>query len=188
MIERPVRIRPLPPADWSDATRAALGDLVGVGANPRPIHLPAVIARHPTFLAPYLGWAKAVALHGVLSSRHNALIALRTGYLCGSDFEWGVHTEYARRPGCLSEDEVAAVAAGPTADHWSPTERALLTATDELHHHAAISDATWAILAAEFDPAGMLEIVFVAGHYTMLSMVANSAGLQPETTWQPLPP
>ena len=138
MIDRPVRIGPLPPADWSEATRLALDGLVGVGGNPRPVHLPAVIARHPTYLAPYLGWAKAVALHGVLSSRHNELIALRTAYLCRSAFEWGVHGEYARRPGCLSEDEVAAVAAGRDADRWSPTERALLVAADELHHHAAV--------------------------------------------------
>jgi hypothetical protein len=29
--------------------------------------------------------------------------------------------------------------------------------------------------------------VFVVGHYTMLSMVANSAGVPPEPDWAPLP-
>jgi len=188
MTDRPARIAPLEPAAWSAATRTVLDDVVGVSGNPRPVHLPAVIARHPTYLAPYLGWAKAVALHGVLPSRHNELIALRTAYLCRSSFEWGVHAAYARRPDSLSEDEVAAVARGPDADCWSPTERALLVAADELHHDAAVSDATWAVLAREHDLAGLLEIVFVAGHYTMLSMVANSAGVQPEAMWQPLPP
>jgi alkylhydroperoxidase family enzyme len=188
MGDRPVRIQPLSPSEWSEAVRAELGGLVGVGGNPRPVHLPAVIARHPTFLAPYLGWAKAVALRGVLSGRHNELIALRTAYLCRSEFEWGVHAEYARRPGCLGDDEVAAVADGPDADRWSPTERALLEAADELHHRSVVSDATWAALARDFDPAALLEIVFVAGHTTMLSMVTSSSGVQPEATWQPLPP
>ena len=188
MTERPERIAPLAPVDWDDATRAELGGVVGVGGNPRPVHLPAMIARHPTYLAPYLGWAKTVALHGVLSSRHNELITLRTSYLCRSEFEWGVHAEYARQPGCLTEDEVAAIVVGPDGGTWSPTERALLLAADELHHDAEVSDATWAVLAAELDLPALLEVVFVAGHYTMLSMVANSAGLPPEPTWQPLPP
>lgn len=187
MSGRPVRIAPLPPEEWSPTTRAELDDVVGVEGNPRPVHLPAVIARHPTYLSPYLGWAKAVALGGALSRRHNELIALRTAYLCRSEFEWGVHAQYARRPDCLRDDELAAIALGADAEGWSPTERALLQAADELHRDQEVSAATWTALASELDVAALLEVVFVAGHYTMLSMVTNSAGVRPEPTWQPLP-
>ena len=63
-----------------------------------PAAPPAVgdLARHPTFLPPYMTWAKAITLHGVLDRRANALLALRTGYLCGSEFEWGVHAQTAQ--------------------------------------------------------------------------------------------
>jgi hypothetical protein len=37
-----------------------------------------------------------------------------------------------------------------------------------------------------FPVEALLEIVFVVGHYTMLSMVANSAGVQPEPEWAAL--
>jgi alkylhydroperoxidase family enzyme len=187
MTNRPVRIPPQPPEEWSEATRRALGDVVEVGGVSRPIHLPSVIAHHPTYLAPYLGWAKAIALHGVLSPRHNEILALRTAYLCQSDFEWGAHTRYALGRGCLTDDEIGAVALGPRATLWDPIERTMLHAADELHENASIGEATWIQLAAEFDHDAILEVVFIVGHYTMLSMVANTAGVQPESGWPAVP-
>ena len=90
---RPVRIAGQPPENWSESTRA---EFAGVDEAARHrLHLPTVIANHPTFLPPYMTWAKAVALSGVLDRRDNALLALRTGFRCDSEFEWGVHAETA---------------------------------------------------------------------------------------------
>lgn len=180
------RIPPQPPDEWSASNRRALEAVVGVGSVRRPVHLPSVIARHPSFLPAYLDWAKAIALRGVLSPRHNGILALRTAYRCGSEFEWGVHARYALDRGS-SEDEIAAVAQGEAAPLWGAIERALLRAVDELCDHAVIGDATWSELAACFDSAALLEIVFIVGHYTMLSLVANSAGVQPEPDWPAFP-
>jgi alkylhydroperoxidase family enzyme len=187
MTNRPVRIPPQPPEQWSEATRTALGGVVEVGGVARPIHLPSVIAHHPTYLAPSLGWAKAIALDGVLSPRHNEILALRTAYLCQSDFEWGAHTRYALGRGCLTNDEIDAVAHGPRSALWDEIERALLHAADELHEHASIGEVTWTQLASAFSHDAILETVFVVGHYTMLSMVANSAGVQLEPGWPTVP-
>jgi alkylhydroperoxidase family enzyme len=181
-MPRPLRIPGQDPQTWTDAARAELERLVPT-AGGRPLHLPAVIAHHPTFLAPYLDWAKAIALRGVLSPRENALLALRTALRCESEFEWGVHAQTAIHRAGMTPGEVAAVAIGPEAPGWSARESALLRAADELHEHHAIGDATWAALASERDPAARLEVAFVVGHYTMLSMVANSAGVRPESFW-----
>jgi len=185
--ERPVRIAPQPPHEWSDTTRAELASVVSTGGTRKPVHLPSVIARHPTFLAPYLAWAKAVALNGVLAPRDNALLALRTGLRCGSEFEWGVHADSARVRAGLRDEDIDAIAVGPDAPAWSSRERALLRAADELHDTGTVRDATWAELARDHDDAALIEIAFVVGHYTMLSMVANSAGVVPEPHWRPLP-
>ena len=40
-----------------------------------------------------------------------------------------------------------------------------------------LTDETWALLAKHYDPPALVEILFVVGQYTMLSMVANAAGL-----------
>jgi alkylhydroperoxidase family enzyme len=183
---RPERIAPQPAAQWSEATRRQLGSVVHTG-TPRPVRLPAVIARHPTLLAPYLEWAKAVALRGVLSPRENALLALRTGLLWGSEFEWGVHAETAPVRAGITDDELAAVAAGPLAPVWTPRERALLQAADDLVEHGTVRDATWADLAGCFDDAALVEAVLTVGHYSMLSMLANATGVAPAPEWRPLP-
>ena len=176
-MTRPVRVPPVAPQDLDDATTAVLGSAPQKGR----LHLPAVVAQHPTLLAPYMAWATAVARHGVLTARDNALLALRTALRCGSEFEWGVHIAH----GHLTTDEEERVAMGPGAG-WSARDAALLRAADELHDQSVVSDSTWAELAVMFPTDALLEIVFVVGHYTMLSMVANSAGVQPEPDWAAL--
>ena len=137
----------------------------------------AILGRQPDLLSPFLGWAAALALHGVLSHRDHELLALRAAYRCGSEFEWVEHTEYAREAG-LHDDEIAAVRDGSDAGPWSERERALLDAADQLISGFDVRDDTWAVLAAEYDAPALVELLFVVGQYTMLSMVANAAGIE----------
>ena len=133
-MSRTVRIAGDAPEDWNESTRT---EFAGVDESARHrLHLPSVIANHPTFLPPYMTWAKAVALSGVLERRDNVLLALRTGFRCNSEFEWGVHAESAVLRAGLTADEVARVAAGPDAPGWSPRDAALLRAADELQDDA----------------------------------------------------
>ena len=184
---RPVRGPAQPPEDWSDATRAAFAAVAPTASGRRPLHLPAVVAYHPTLLEPYMTWATAVARHGVLDARSATLLALRTALRCGSEFEWGVHATHAGERAGLTSEEVARVVVGPDAPGWTAREAALLRAADELHDDDAVGDHTWATLSAELGVDAMLEAVFVVGHYTMLSMVANSVGVPPEPDWAALP-
>jgi alkylhydroperoxidase family enzyme len=131
------------------------------------------VAHHPHLLEPFLGFAAALAARGTLPRRTSELLALRAAWNCRSDFEWGHHARYALAAGC-SEAEIDAVAAGPAAASWSEADRALLAAADELHARHAIADETWAALAAQWSPAQLVEIPFVVGQYTMLSMVAGA--------------
>ncbi len=202
-MARSPRIAGQPPEEWSEATRQEFAQVIPVpaeGSAPaatgggaeartpaRPLHLPSVIARHPTLLSPYMTWAKAIALDGVLSRRENALLALRTALHCRSAFEWGVHSETAVRRAGLSPDEVARVAVGADDPRWSSHDAALLRAADDLHVDHVVGDVTWSELSRDHDDAGLIEIVFVVGHYTMLSMLANSVGVEPEPHWRPLP-
>jgi 4-carboxymuconolactone decarboxylase len=187
-MSRPVRIPGAKPEEWSGTARAELAGVVSpAGGDAKPLHLPSVIARHPTFLPPYLAWAKAIALHGVLGHRDNALLALRTALRCDSEFEWGVHAATAVARGDLDAEEIERIAAGPDAPGWSAREAALLRAVDDLHECHTVGEDTWVALAGAYDAAALMEIVFVVGHYTMLSMVANSVGAPPEPGWSPLP-
>jgi 4-carboxymuconolactone decarboxylase len=177
---------PIPTARELRADAAALLPLIAQPGR-EPARTMAVLARQPDLLAPFLGWAAALALNGVLSKRHHELLALRAARNCRSAFEWVEHVEYARAAD-ITDDEIAAVAQPVTrADRWLPVERALLRAADELHSRSEITDATWNALTKSLEPPALVELLFVVGQYTMLSMVANSAGIEPPPGSQPVP-
>jgi 4-carboxymuconolactone decarboxylase len=142
-----------------------------------PIPTVAVLAHTPALAQPFLGWAAALALNGMLTRRDHELVALRAIHHCRSEFERVEHTQFARDAG-LDDDEIARIEAGPDAPGWEPGEAALLRAVDELHASCAVSDSTWAVLANHYEPGQLVEIPYVAGQYTMLSMVANALGIE----------
>jgi alkylhydroperoxidase family enzyme len=150
-----------------------------------PARTMAVLARQPELLSPFLGWAASLALNGVLPHREHELLALRVAWRCGSHFEWAEHVEYARAAG-VTDDEIAAVAVQDVTA-WNNGDAALLRAADELITTQDVSDATWAALTAQHDAAALVEILFVVGQYTMLSMVANAAGIEAPDGSEPMP-
>ena len=162
---------PLPSPSELDAATA---ELLALASDPdgEPLLTVAALAHHPPLLGPFLGWAAALALNGTLAKRDHELLALRTAHLCNSAFEWDEHARYARTAG-LSDDEIGRVRAGP-AHGWSARDTALMRVADELHAHGTVSDHTLAALAAEHSPAAIVEMLYVVGQYTMLSMVANT--------------
>jgi 4-carboxymuconolactone decarboxylase len=168
--------------------RADVAELLSLTAPPgrEPPGTMAVLARQPDLLSPFLGWAAALALNGALPKRDHELLALRVAWNCRSAFEWGEHVEYARAAG-LDDGEVARVPGGAGAEGWAAHEAALLRAADELHAGCSIADATWDVLAVHYEMPALVEVPFVIGQYTMLSMVANGLDVEAEPGSDPLP-
>jgi len=195
-----VRIRPLEMSEWSpkilkklsSMARAASTEVEGQeGARgwnentPLPSML-MTVAHHPDLMDPFLDFSAVIAQKGALSRRDSELLALRAAWNCKSDFEWGHHLEYALEAG-FSREQIARIPVGPSAEGWSASERALLEAADELHERQQVSDEVWAKLAAEYSDKQLVEILFVVGQYTMLSMFVNSSGVELEPGYEPLP-
>ncbi len=184
MTQFPNRLPGLAEEEWSEEVSSLLASTLGPtseleGAAPgarRPLAILPVIAHQDRLLGPFLAWASAIALEGVLSRRDSELLALRVAHLCDSEFEWVHHEVYARAAG-ITDSEIVLVMAGPPSAGWTAQEAALLRAADELHATTTISAGTWAVLAGHYSPAALVEIVFVVGQYTMLSMLANAAGV-----------
>jgi 4-carboxymuconolactone decarboxylase len=191
---RSERIRPLEPEAWDERTRQLLGGTLdrvakleeADAAPPGPLNILRTIAHHPRLLEPFLGFAATLAMGGVLPRRDSELLALRAAWNCGSAFEWGHHAVFASAAG-VEDEEIEAAARPLDARSWSPRDRALLCAADELHTGQDIADATWAVLAEHFEDAQLVEIPFVVGNYTMLSMVANATGVAVEPGLPELP-
>ncbi len=189
------RLEPLTSQQWAERTgqtfagsadRVSKLDGEDTPRAERPLNILATIARHPALLEPFLAWSATLALQGELSRRDSELLALRAAWNCRSPFEWGHHVLYAREAG-LSDDEIECIARGPATEDWSAEDADLLRAADEMHAGQDISVGTWARLRARFSDAQLVEIPFVVGQYTMLSMVANSTGVPVEDGLESLP-
>jgi alkylhydroperoxidase family enzyme len=198
--EATMRIRPIEPSEWSPkilnkiesigrvrlpAGKDQKGDSGG-SEKKRPPSMLKTVAHHPDLVVPLLDFATVISHNGALSPRESELLALRVAWNCRSEFEWGHHADYARDAG-LSDEEIARVPLGANAHGWSATERALLEAADELHGRQLVSDEVWSKLAANYDEKQLIEILFVVGEYTMLSMVVNSSGVELEPGYERLP-
>jgi alkylhydroperoxidase family enzyme len=57
-------------------------------------------------------------------------------------------------------------------------EAALLRAADELVADACLTEATWSVLAAEFDTQQLMDLVFTVGAYDLLAMVFRTFGVE----------
>ena len=170
------------------ATHASVAELEGERRTDghKTLNILRTIAHLPRLLGPFLGFAAALAQQGELCRRDSELLALRAAWNSRSDFEWGHHVLYARAAG-LDDREIGNVARGPSSPDWSERDRTLLLAADQLHARQQIEDAVWDVLAAHWTEAQRVEIAFVVGQYTMLSMVANSTGVELEPGLDSLP-
>lgn len=183
------RIQPAPPSAWSEDTRALLGTSTPASESPDgegPPNILYTIAHHPKLFPPFIGFTAALATQGVLSRRESEILALRAAWNCRSAFEWGHHVEYGLAAG-LSEREIDGVVAGADDGVWSPRDRLLLRAADALHANQNFSDGLFDELRREWNDAQIVELTFVVGNYTMLSMVANATGVPIEERLPDLP-
>ena len=177
------------PEHWSEPVHEILDGLkpaAEVASGQGPPNILYTIAHHPALLPSFLGFTATLATRGVLKKRESELLALRTSFNCRSAFEWGHHVEYGLAAG-LEAEELEAIASGPEEPSWSPRDRLLLRACDELHAHQQISDPTYDGLSDELSEAQIVELIFVIGNYTMLSMVANATGVPLEKRLPAMP-
>lgn len=135
------------------------------------------LGHHPDLLRRWTVFANHVLAKSTLPAREREMLILRTGWLCGSEYEWGQHTRIGKGAG-LSDEEIRRIADGPDADGWSAEDALLLRAADELHQEQKVSDATWGQLSQRFSTKQMLDLVFAVGQYTLVCMALRSTGVE----------
>jgi len=170
------RIPPLAEADRDDQARELLAQAGGPAAGATNIF--ATFVRHPGLFRKWMPFGGKL-LAGKIPGRDRELLILRTGWNCGSAYEWAQHVRIARASG-LGDDEIARVRRGPDAEGWAPFDALLLRAADELHADACVSDATWAALAERYDERQLIELPMLVGHYHLVAFTLNSLGVQVE--------
>jgi alkylhydroperoxidase family enzyme len=175
-----VRVAPLAPGALGPLGRLAgwIGGRATHGESPRVL---TTLALHRRLFRRWVPFAAGLIRGTELPREDIELVILRTAWNCASWYEWAQHVGQAAAAG-MDPSTPTRVAEGAGADGWSPRERALLLATDELHESQVVSDPTWALLTAELDERELVELCFLVGHYEMLAMALNSLGVEPEPT------
>ena len=56
----------------------------------------------------------------------------------------------------------------------------LLRLADQLYLNSSVTDAAWAALTTRFDEHRLMDAVETVNHFTVLSLVYNSFGVQPD--------
>jgi 4-carboxymuconolactone decarboxylase len=190
------RVSPVLPGDWDAAAYDALSafpsgrDFVLARwqtGGAQGMHGLGAMLRHPALAKAFLTFNNHIATASTVSKRIRELLILRIGWLRRAEYEFVQHLILGRQAG-LTAAELERVQLGPDAPGWEPEDADLLRAVDELHAEACIQDSTWARLAARFDTAQLLDIIFTVGCYDALAMVFKTCGVALEPGLEPLEP
>jgi AhpD family alkylhydroperoxidase len=153
--------------------------LIGVAARTNPPNLFLTMARRPRLFRSWLRFAGRMMPFGKLPKRDTELVILRVAHLRSCAYEFEQHVRIGKRAGVTVED-VERVRQGPAAEGWTPHERVVLTATDELHDRQDLTDGTWTELRAEYAEADVVEFVLLVGHYEMLATFLLTLRVEPD--------
>lgn len=163
------RLAPLDPSVLDEETRKYV--------PPGALNIFRTLAHHPKLLKRWLVFGSHVLAKNTIPERERELVILRTGWNCGAEYEFGQHTVIGRAAG-ISNEEIAALCQPLDRGNWSSTDRALLTATDELYADQCIGDDTWKVLTETWSSEQLIDLVFTVGQYTLVSMALNSLGVE----------
>ncbi|MEE3849043.1 carboxymuconolactone decarboxylase family protein [Gordonia sp. LSe1-13] len=180
------RIPPAARAEWStemqafvDGFRSSVKSTAPEEERQAGDNLLGTLARYPGLAMAFLSFNKHLLAGSALSARQRELLILRVAHRRRAKYEWAQHVILAGRAG-LTADEIDRVARDPSAAEWSATDRALVSAVDELLDDATIGDETWSTLDEVFDEQQLMDVVFTVGCYSMLAMALTSFGIEPE--------
>ena len=170
------RIAPLPEAQWTDVHRALAAQYSGDGRADNQLR---TLLNVPDIVEGLMPFTVYLTERSGLSSRHRELLVLRAAWLAGNQPIWATHAARARDDGMTAE-EIHRVAQGPNASGWDAFETILLELADQLYLNSSVTDATWQALGAHYDEHQLMDAVETVNHFTVLSMIYNSFGVQPD--------
>ena len=137
--------------------------------------------------------ARAFARHGsyllnrsALDPRLRELAILQVGYLTKSAYEYSHHVEIGRQNG-LSDDDIRAVADETAGRETSlgVVERAVLAAARQLTANVALSDETFATLAAALDRPALVDLFLTIAFYNGVVRVLAALEVDVEDAYLP---
>lgn len=134
------------------------------------------MARNRGLFRAWLIFAGRLMPRGSLARRDTELVILRTAALNRCQYEIDHHRRIGTAAG-LTPAEIDRIVDLAT-DGWADRDGALLAATDQLHRDRDLDDAVWDALRSHLSDTEAIELVMLAGHYTMLATFITTTRVQ----------
>ena len=170
------RIAPLPESQWTDRQRALVREYAPDGRVGNAL---ATLLHVPEVAEGIMPFVRFLDQESALEPRYRSLLLLRTAWLTHSQYQWSVFALRGRVAG-LTDAELRRVAVGPDADGWNDFDAAHLRLADELYRNSSVTDRTWTTLGVRYNLLQMFEAVTNVNQSTLLSMMLNAMGVQPD--------
>jgi len=148
-----------------------LGDAMGMPARRTQSEAFRVIANNPGVARVAYGQLIQLLENNKLDTRLRELMIMRIAWVTGSAYEWTQHWRVATTAGIPPED-ILAVRDWRNSTRLTPSDKAILAATDECLAGKSISDGAWAEVAEYVpDPGQQVEFIIAIGNWMMFSML-----------------
>ena len=113
-----------------------------------------------------------VRFNSSLPARLNEFAVLITASHWNSQYEWHAHYPHAIKGG-LNPEVAADIAQGRRPANMQDDEAILYEFCKELHEKKFVGDTTYGAAVDQFGERGVIDLIGVAGYYTLVSMVLN---------------
>ena len=167
------RMPPIPADKLTDAQKKAIEEFKA--ARSADISGPFVaMLRSPEVMSRARAMGDYLRFRSSLPPRLSELVILLTARRWTQQYEWNAHAPLAVKGG-LNPDIVKAIADGRRPEHMAEDEDIVYSLFDEIQHHQAVSDGTYGRAVGKIGEQGVIDVMGIAGYYTMLAMVMNTA-------------
>lgn len=179
------RLPVIDPADYTDEQQEVANEIT---AGPRgEVRGPFLPLMHNAKAANAVQRMGAfLRFDGTLPGRLRELAILVTGRHWTAQYEWFAHYKIALNEG-LDAAIADAVGQRRRPDFKNRDEEIVYDFAHELHENHRVSDATFEAAKELVGPAGVVELIVLCGHYTVVSMVLNTFEIEVPGGEKPLP-
>lgn len=167
------RLPPIPKAQWTDSQIKAAAEFTKMRGQ-EPFGPFALMLRSPEVMLRAAAMGEYLRYNTSLPRALNEMIILLTARHWSQQFEWHIHQPMALQAG-LNETIVHAISKGRRPEKLSADEAIVYDFTTELLRLQNVGDETYAKARERFGEPGVIDMIGVAGYYSFLSMMMNTA-------------
>ena len=179
------RLAAIRPADATSAQKDVIDAIAG-GARGRSRSLESLLDERGGLAGPFNAWVhrpdlgivvqrlgERLRFHGTLPGAAREIAILTVGARWMAEYEWWAHCRVGRREG-VSEETIDAIRRGERPSLSDPVEQAAYDFTSALLETGRVNPASYDAARAQLGDGGLVELVTLAGYYTLVSFTLNA--------------